>query len=452
VLELLAARMLLPAATLDDAGLLQRLERVERRLDIAAEHGGLGSASDRSGADTPGGTVGRAGGYDAAPATSRVADRGAAASRPAPMPAGAAAADESPAAPARREPYREMAAASTGAAPSAAPPSDSKSSAAAPGAPAPAVSAGPDLGLPAPPVLASRQKAAATPAAPPHSSAADSATGPAKQRGPEPASSSAARPSVSGGSAAGAGADAVGPGASGPDTAELPAADAAPAASNSAPGSVPSSAAQIGVTDVRRLWPQVLEAVKGQNRRAHALLESAAVTVVRVEGGVLLLSTQFPALARMVSEARNADLVRDALRDILGVDWRIRCVETGAEGSATGHSTEQSGGRGPAASAGSRTSDESATAEPAGAPRRSASSINGSRTWAGSDPKVGDQRTEPAAVQSDDHDDADYDPYSDIDPDTESSGEASYQVHDPSKAAIDLLTAKLGAHPIDDQP
>jgi DNA polymerase-3 subunit gamma/tau len=208
---------------------------------------------------------------------------------------------------------------------------------------------------------------------------------------------------------------------------------------------VPSSAAQIGVTDVRRLWPQVLEAVKGQNRRAHALLESAAVTVVRVEGGVLLLSTQFPALARMVSEARNADLVRDALRDILGVDWRIRCVEAGAEGQAAGHSTEQSGGRGPAASAGSR-----ASVEPAAAPRRPASSVNGSRTSAGSDPKVGDQRTEPAAAQSGDHDDADYDPYSDIDPDADTSGEASYQVHDPSKAAIDLLTAKLGAHPIDE--
>ncbi|MGQ0481267.1 MAG: DNA polymerase III subunit gamma and tau [Pseudonocardia sp.] len=47
LLELLCARMLLPAASTDDASLLQRLERMERRIDIAppaGEHSAQGSA------------------------------------------------------------------------------------------------------------------------------------------------------------------------------------------------------------------------------------------------------------------------------------------------------------------------------------------------------------------------------------------------------------------------
>jgi len=47
VLELLCARMLLPGASSGDAALLQRLERMERRMDIAGDVGGLdaGAAS-----------------------------------------------------------------------------------------------------------------------------------------------------------------------------------------------------------------------------------------------------------------------------------------------------------------------------------------------------------------------------------------------------------------------
>jgi DNA polymerase-3 subunit gamma/tau len=415
VLELLAARMLLPAATLDDAGLLQRLERVERRLDIAAEH------AEQAGAESPAATRPKA----PAPAKPAAARTGTSAAptmpdatpvKPVAAPAKAAAAPTEPVA-----------------------------------APAKAVAApvGPDLGLPAPPVLASRQAAAdrapESAPSPPGTSPAVATTGPvskpvseqAAEPAPEPAAAPAASPT--------------------PESAAEP----APGTAGTAPPGPAEPATRIGVTDVRRLWPQVLESVKGQNRRAHALLESAAVTVVRVEGGVLLLSTQFPALARMVSEARNADLVQTALRDILGVDWRIRCVEAGADGAAA-----DAGGSGPAGAASAQQPGARSASGSADAPRRSAaaSAASGAATARRRDTHgsashvTGDQPPDeepdrgrtpeppPAGVE----DDADYDPYRDIDPETDQAAAASYQVHDPSKVAIELLTAKLGARPIDE--
>jgi DNA polymerase-3 subunit gamma/tau len=52
-----------------------------------------------------------------------------------------------------------------------------------------------------------------------------------------------------------------------------------------------------------------------------------------VEGGTLVLSHESAPLAKRLSEPRNADVIREALKDALGVDWKIRC-ETGAAPSA----------------------------------------------------------------------------------------------------------------------
>src|SRR5690606_13769615 len=52
LLELLCARMLLPAATTSDGGLLERLERIERRNAIATEPGAAGGGG-ADGTDAP---------------------------------------------------------------------------------------------------------------------------------------------------------------------------------------------------------------------------------------------------------------------------------------------------------------------------------------------------------------------------------------------------------------
>lgn len=94
----------------------------------------------------------------------------------------------------------------------------------------------------------------------------------------------------------------------------------------------------IDVTDVRRVWSEVLAAVQRSRRTTQILLASA--TVVSVGGGALHLTMPAAGMARRVVEPANADLLRAALKEVLGVDWVIRCQA--ADGSGAGP-----GGHGP---------------------------------------------------------------------------------------------------------
>lgn len=435
VLELLAARMLLPSATLDDAGLLQRLERVERRLDIADESAGSRvRTSTVPVSDSP-----------SAPSAPQIS----AAAPPAPPgPAGSAA----PPAPPASAPSRSKPQATTAERPAAA---------------APASGSG-NLGLPEPPVLST----ATTAAKPRQETAAEAAKSDAAQTPP---------------------AGDVTPRADSTSRAEsTPSAEPSPRAGAVSPTAErhrPGEGADVGVADVRRLWPEVLEMIKGRNRRAHALLESAAVTIVRVDGGVLSLSTQFPALARMISEVRNGELVTEALRELLGVDWRVRCEESGADslagrtevsGADATNSLSSAAGQRAAAPASSPprtpapTPSSDSTAH--GTPRTTPPAVarDGQARSSGPAPREPHRRPpseqaaasdeEPArgapshtavggelgagAASSNDAP-AEENPYNEIDPDDDAAHSSSYQVIDPSKVAIELLERKLGARPID---
>ena len=52
-----------------------------------------------------------------------------------------------------------------------------------------------------------------------------------------------------------------------------------------------------------------------------------------VEGNTLVLTHDSAPLAKRLCEQRNADVIAEALKDALGVDWRVRC-ETGAPAPA----------------------------------------------------------------------------------------------------------------------
>ncbi len=442
VLELLCARMLLPAASLDDAGLLQRLERVERRLDIAAEHDAAGSGS----------VGGLSGEYDDV--------RGSAAMR------GSRTVAE------RAESAQGGIEAGTrGGAPDGA--------GAAPGSvrPSPPSAAGPDLGLPEPPVLSSDRPRSKPPTREGRSAASggEGAADPGRDEAAGTAADGAASESAPA-DAAGSD-DRLGTAGVGPD-APLEAAAEAGAAAGAQAGSArqarpdpaedtaeyaappPVSGGEIGVTDVRRVWSEVLAAVKQHRRTTQVLLESATVTAL--DRGVLVVSMPTAALARRVNEPGNADVLRAALRDVLGVDWRVRC-ESGdaAEGGSAGRSApaavgQQPGSRASAPAAG-RDADAGAGAGAGPAADR------GGRGGAGPNVDLtpataragvtARPSSTPVAAQpvSDEPDEPN--PYDDLDPDEDVSPDASsYQPIDPSRAAIDLLTAKLGAHPIDEGP
>ena len=270
-LELMCARVLLPGADVDERGLHARLDRIERRLDMV------------SGVPAEGGAVPYA--------------RSAA-----PVAAPAPSSDESDAAePPRAEPVRsEPAAVAT---PAAAEPVEA----------------------PAPP--------AASPSAAP--AAAPVRRGPARPTTPKPV-----RPELA---ALQPRDDDEPPEPDAPE--ELPPPDArGPAGGETddtmagGPRKEPSGAvggSQLTATDVRRLWPEVLEEVKSKRRFTWILLSQNA-QVAEVRDGTLLLAMANTGARDSFGRGGSEDVLREALVVVLGTDFRIdTMVDAGSGGTAS---------------------------------------------------------------------------------------------------------------------
>ena len=94
---------------------------------------------------------------------------------------------------------------------------------------------------------------------------------------------------------------------------------------------VVAGSAEPNAAAVRTLWPTVRDKVRERSRTTEVML--AGATVRAVEGNTLVLSHESAPLAKRLSEQRNADVIAEALKDALGVDWRVRC-EAGAASPA----------------------------------------------------------------------------------------------------------------------
>lgn len=98
-----------------------------------------------------------------------------------------------------------------------------------------------------------------------------------------------------------------------------------------APAAVPPPAA-VGQPDaaaVRAMWDTVREKVNARSKPVNAMLADAIVRAV--DGDTLVLSHRAPPLAKRLSEPRNVEVIREALKDALGVNWQIRCVPDSGE-------------------------------------------------------------------------------------------------------------------------
>ncbi|MDY6999419.1 MAG: DNA polymerase III subunits gamma/tau, partial [Actinomycetota bacterium] len=100
-----------------------------------------------------------------------------------------------------------------------------------------------------------------------------------------------------------------------------------PPASPATPAAAAPAAGQPNAAAVRSMWSTVREKVRERSRTTEVMLAGAIVRAV--EDDTLILSHESAPLAKRLSEQRNADVIAEALRDALGVNWRIRC-ETGA--------------------------------------------------------------------------------------------------------------------------
>ncbi len=83
---------------------------------------------------------------------------------------------------------------------------------------------------------------------------------------------------------------------------------------------------------IRRQWSTVLDKVRDRSRSLAVMLAGAVVRTV--DGGTLLLNHESSPLAKRLNEARNAEVVQEALKDALGVGLKVR-YEVGAAGEVT---------------------------------------------------------------------------------------------------------------------
>jgi DNA polymerase III subunit gamma/tau len=173
---------------------------------------------------------------------------------------------------------------------------------------------GPGVTLPAP---------AAAPAVPP----ATEPAAPARPGGPTPtaAAAPATPPAPSAPSASAPPPSAVEP---------EPAAPPAPAE----PAGTPTEPGAVDVTALRRLWDDVLDAVKQRNRTAHARLKDYA-QIGSVDAKAVTLVFSNATIGRQFAE-HSSDFFREALREIAGIDLQVR-VGTDTAAAATARQPEE---------------------------------------------------------------------------------------------------------------
>ncbi|MEV0157965.1 DNA polymerase III subunit gamma and tau [Micromonospora sp. NPDC050686] len=284
LLELICARMLLPGTDDTTGGLLQRLERMERRLTL-----GGGEPPSAAAGSAPVAHPAEVRPATPAPAAAAAALGPETAGQPAAagVPSGAAAARAAAAAAGAR---------TTGTA-ATRPTSGAAAGAAASGGAAPAGAPAVDDSSPAPAAVPGGPSSArsAPPGGPAPTGPVSDTSGPAARR-PVP------------------------PSAVLPD----PATPAPPRPGGSAPGALDAVA-------VRRAWPEVVGKVNRSNKRIAALMRDAVVR--DLDGDTLVLTVKSTVLARMMAD--HAQVLTDALYEEFGGRWQIRCEVAGERGAAT---------------------------------------------------------------------------------------------------------------------
>ncbi|MFB7945612.1 DNA polymerase III subunit gamma and tau [Kitasatospora phosalacinea] len=91
------------------------------------------------------------------------------------------------------------------------------------------------------------------------------------------------------------------------------------------PGGQPSAAAQQGAAQIRQMWPQILEAVKNRRRFTWILLSQNG-QVAGFDGSTLQVSFVNAGARDSFVGSHSDEVLRQALADALGVDWRVECI------------------------------------------------------------------------------------------------------------------------------
>ncbi|MEP6762334.1 MAG: DNA polymerase III subunit gamma and tau, partial [Sporichthyaceae bacterium] len=114
-----------------------------------------------------------------------------------------------------------------------------------------------------------------------------------------------------------------------PMAAELePAAPAATEPQPSPPSLVPAQPpadGELDLTEIRRMWPDVMASVSAMKKTTWSLLKNASV--IDFDAGRLTLGFSTPGLRdAFVGRSDHQDYVREALIQVLGVDWKVEAI------------------------------------------------------------------------------------------------------------------------------
>lgn len=294
-LELICARVMLPAAYGDERSVMARLDRLERGVGFA---GGAGAPAM---------------GYVPGPEAHAGPVQGGAPVPPGGGPAAARAAVRGPGAPSGSAAPAAPAAPAVTAPPAPQPQPAAPAQAAAPQAPAPQAPAAPAPAAPSAPVPAAAAPSAPAPGAWPTAAPA----GGGRRPGGWPTAAPAGAPQAA--------APAQSPPQPQHQAPPAPAAPSVPAA--------PAAAAPAGSVDPRLLWPNILEAVKNRRRFTWILLSQNA-QVTGFDGTTLQIGFVNAGARDNFASSGSEDVLRQALAEQFNVQWKIEALVDPSGGSA----------------------------------------------------------------------------------------------------------------------
>ncbi|MGZ6733632.1 MAG: DNA polymerase III subunit gamma and tau [Nocardioides sp.] len=101
-----------------------------------------------------------------------------------------------------------------------------------------------------------------------------------------------------------------------------------------APATPAASSGGLGAVDVRRLWPDVINALNGLRKATWALVSHNA-QVVGLEGDVLTLGFNTPGLREQFTGGNHEGPLKQAITDVIGASWRIEAIVHQGEAPAT---------------------------------------------------------------------------------------------------------------------
>lgn len=108
-----------------------------------------------------------------------------------------------------------------------------------------------------------------------------------------------------------------------PKAEPAPAPESPPAPATAPAAETSSAPGELNAAAVRSMWSTVRDKVRQRSRTTEVML--AGATVRAIEDNTLVLSHESAPLAKRLCEQRNADVIAEALKDALGVNWRVRC-------------------------------------------------------------------------------------------------------------------------------